>query len=96
MLVKKSRYRDVRTFEPLSDGSEVFPGLRVRHIGSATGVIEHEVQTSDRLDQLARNYYNADRLWWRIVDANPEFTFGPDMLGEEMAGQVILIPKLKE
>ena len=96
MLVKKSRYRDARTFDPLSDDSEVFPGLRARRIGSATGVIEHEVQASDRLDQLARNYYNADRLWWRIVDANPEFTFGPDMLGEEMAGQVILIPKLKE
>jgi len=96
MLVKKSRYRDALPFEPLSDGSEVFPGLRSRRIGVATGVIEHEVQASDRLDQLARNYYNDDRLWWRIVDANPDFTFGPDMLGEDMAGQVILIPKLKE
>jgi len=96
MLVKKSRYRDARTFEPLSDGSEVFSGLRSRRIGPATGVIEHEVQASDRLDQLARNYYNDDRLWWRIVDANPEYTFGPDMLGEDMAGLVILIPKLKE
>ncbi len=96
MLVKKSRYRDALTFEPLSDGREVFPGLRSRRIGPATGVIEHEVQANDRLDQLARNYYNDDRLWWRIVDANPDFTFGPDMLGDEMAGQVILIPKLKE
>ncbi len=96
MIVKKSRYRDARTFEPLSDGSEVFPGLRARRIGTAIGVIEHEVQASDRLDQLARNYYNDDRLWWRIVDANPEYTFGPDMLGEDMAGLVILIPKLKE
>jgi len=96
MLVKKSRYRDARTFEPLADGSMVFPGLRARRIGPATGMIEHEVQASDRLDQLARNYYNDDRQWWRIVDANPEFTFGPDMLGDDMAGQVILIPKLKE
>jgi hypothetical protein len=96
MLVKKSRYRDAKTFEPLSDGSEVFPGLRARSIGPATGMIEHEVSASDRLDQLARNYYNDDRLWWRIVDANPEFVFGPDMLGEDMAGRVILIPKIKE
>jgi hypothetical protein len=96
MLVKKSRYRDAKTFEPLSDGSEVFPGLRARRIGPATGMIEHEVSASDRLDQLARNYYNDDRLWWRIVDANPEFVFGPDMLGEDMAGRVILIPKIKE
>jgi hypothetical protein len=96
MLVKKSRYRDARTFEPLADGTTVFPGLRARDIGPATGMIEHEVSASDRLDQLARNYYNDDRLWWRIVDANPGFVFGPDMLGEEMAGRVILIPKIKE
>jgi len=96
MLAKKSRYRDARTFEPLADGRGVFPGLRARRLGPATGMIEHEVQASDRLDQLARNYYNDDRQWWRIVDANPEFTFGPDMLGDDMAGQVILIPKLKE
>jgi hypothetical protein len=96
MLVKKSRYRDAKTFQPLSDGTEVFLGLRARRIGLATGMIEHEVQATDRLDQLARNYYNDDRLWWRIVDANPGFVFGPDMLGEEMAGRVILIPKAKE
>jgi nucleoid-associated protein YgaU len=96
MLTKKSRYRAASFFAPLADGSEVFPGLRAREIGPATGVVEHEVQAGDRLDQLARHYYNSDRYWYRIVDANPEFSFGPDMLGEAMAGRVILIPKLKE
>ena len=96
MLSKKSRYKDARFFSPLADGTEVFPGLRAREIGPATGVVEHEVQASDRLDQLARHYYNSDRHWHRIVDANPEFSFGPDMLGEQMAGQAILIPKMKE
>ena len=96
MLVKKSRYRDALSFEPLSDGSEVFSGLRSRRIGIATGVIQHEVQASDRLDQLARNYYNDDRLWWRIVDANPEFVFGGDMILDRMEGQVILIPKARD
>jgi len=96
MRTKKSRYKDARFFDPLSDGTEVFPGLRAREIGQATGVVEHEVKAGDRLDQLARHYYNSDRHWYRIVDANPEFNFGPDMLDEEMAGRVILIPKLKE
>ena len=96
MLTKKSRYRNSFHFESLSDGSEVFDGLRARQIKTATGVIEHEVLAGDRLDQLARQYYNDDRLWWRIVDANPQFSFGPEMLGEEMAGRVILIPKIKE
>lgn len=96
MLVKKSRYKDAGTFEPSADGNEVFAGLRPRAIGEAVGVVEHEVQATDRLDRLARHYYNNDRLWWRIVDANPQFVFGADLLGEEMAGRVILIPKIKD
>jgi len=96
MLTKKSRYKNSLYFEPLSDGSAVFDGLRARQIKTATGVIEHEVLAEDRLDQLARHYYNDDRLWWRIVDANPQFNIGSEMLGEEMAGRVILIPKIKE
>ncbi len=96
MLVKKSRYQNTPGFQPREDGGEVFPGIRARPIGPATGVIEHEVRAGDRLDQLARHYYNDDRLWWRIVDANPQFTFALDMLGEQAAGTVILIPKIKE
>jgi len=96
MLVKKSRYKDAGSFEPAEDGSEVFAGLRSRTIREATGVVEHEVQATDRLDRLARHYYNNDRLWWRIVDANPQFVFGPDLLGPDMAGRVILIPRIKE
>jgi nucleoid-associated protein YgaU len=96
MLVKKSRYRNARTFESLADGTQVFSGIRAREIGAATGVIEHEVQAGQRLDQLARHYYNDDRLWWRIVDANPEFTLGLDILDSELEGRVILIPKVKE
>ena len=96
MLLKKSRYKTAEPFAPLADGTEVFPGLRAREIGPATGVIEYEVKADDRLDMLARHYYNDDRLWWRIIDANPEFVFGHEALGEEMAGQVILIPKARE
>lgn len=96
MLVKKSRYQEAEPFETTADDGEVFVGIKARAVGEATGVVEHEVQASDRLDRLARHYYNNDRLWWRIVDANPQFIFGPDMLGEEMVGQAILIPKIKE
>lgn len=96
MLTKKSRYKNSPRFEPLAAGTEIFNGLRTRQIGLATGVIEHQVLADDRLDHLARHYYNDDRLWWRIVDANPLFSFAPEMLAEEMAGKVILIPKVKD
>jgi len=54
------------------------------------------VQAGDRLDLLARHYYNDDRLWWRITDANPDFLYAGDMVLEGMEGRVILIPKAKE
>jgi len=96
MLTKKSRYKNTPAFAAGADGSQPFSGLRTRAIGPATGVVEHEVKADDRLDHLARHYYNDDRLWWRIVDANPQFSFAPDMLGDEMAGRVILIPMARE
>ncbi|MCB1761061.1 MAG: hypothetical protein KDI68_14920 [Gammaproteobacteria bacterium] len=96
MLSKKSRYRDALPFAGDSRGETVFRGLRARPIGAATGVVEHEVKVGDRLDRLAHHYYNDDRLWWRIVDANPEVLFGQLLLESSMAGRVILIPKARE
>lgn len=95
-LTKKSRYRDSPHFALREDGSEVFPGLRSRKIGPASAVIEHEVEADNRLDRLAGNYYGNDRLWWRIVDANPENIFSGDLLDADDADQVILIPKARE
>ena len=96
MIVKKSRYKNFKPFVRTADNTEMFSGMRAREIGPATGMVEHEVKSGDRLDSLSRHYYNDDRFWWRIVDANPEFVLGLKMLDEEMAGQVILIPKGKE
>jgi hypothetical protein len=77
-----SRYLGVRPFVGQGDSPPPFRGARPREIGTATGRIEHTVRAGDRLDALARHYYNDDRLWWRIVDANPEFLFGADMVLE--------------
>ena len=96
MLFKGSRYENARSFDPAPDGSEVFEGRRSREIGPATGVVEHQVRAGDRLDLLARHYYNNDRLWWRILDANPLFVFAADMVTSEMEGEIILIPKARE
>ena len=95
MFLKGSRYEQARSFDPAGDGS-LFPGVRPREIGPATGVVEHVVKSGDRLDLLARHYYNDDRLWWRIADANPEFVHAGLMVAEDQVGDVILIPRAKE
>ena len=92
MFLKGSRYEKSRPFTTATAGRDTFPGVRPRAVETPPGVIEHAVRAGDRLDLLARHYYNDDRLWWRIVDANPEILCGGDLLAEEMEGQVILIP----
>ena len=95
MFLKGSRYEKVKNFDADAEGRR-FSGVRPREIGLAKGVVEHVVKSGDRLDLLARHYYNDDRLWWRIADANPEFVHAGRMLGEDRLGQVILIPKARE
>jgi hypothetical protein len=94
MFDRRSRYRDARPFVDAEDRSSGFRGTRPRPIAGASGVIEHQVKAGDRLDLLARHYYNDDRLWWRIVDANPEVLFGGDVLLEHMHGRFILVPRV--
>lgn len=91
MILKNSRYAPQRPFQPPD-----FPGVLPRAVETAAGAIEYEVKSGDRLDLLARHYYNQDRLWWRIVDANPDILFAGVLLSEAMVGQVILIPKAKD
>lgn len=73
MFLKNSRYAQVGLFQPGPDGRTVFRGVRARDITDAAGVLEHTQTEGDRPDLLAQNYYQEDRNWWRIMDANPEF-----------------------
>lgn len=82
MFLPGSRYEKARPFTSEKGGTGPFPGIRPRAIAPTPGVIEHIVQAGDRLDRLARHYYNDDRLWWRIVDANPEIFYGGDLVRE--------------
>ena len=81
---KGSRYEKTRHFAPDDNGELPFAGVRARSIGPATPVVEHEVTAGERLDLLALHYYQDDRLWWRIADANPEFLFAGPMLFETL------------
>jgi len=92
MFLRESRYRDQTPFNP----DKSYLGVRARQIGPATGVIEHTITSGDRLDLLARHYYNDDRLWWRILDANPDILHGGDLCMEDRVGETILISRGRE
>jgi len=92
MFINKSRYKDAGGFDLPSD----FSGVRPRDVGSPDGVVEHVVKAGDRLDLLARHYYNNDRLWWRILDANPDILHGGDLMITEREGEIILIPRARD
>ncbi len=96
MLLKTSRYKDARRFAPDAQGVLRCKGTRPRTIVAAVGVLEHVIQEGDRLDLLAHHYYSDARLWWRILDANPDLQSGVVFSLKERAGEVILIPKAKE
>jgi nucleoid-associated protein YgaU len=96
MLSKGSRYESAVPFTSAANDDAGFKGLRPRDIGPATGVVEHVVQARKRAELLAREYYNDGRLWWRILDANPDVMFAGELESQEMEGDVILIPKAKE
>jgi len=90
------RYQNAIPFEGQDGQLPVFKGGRARKIGPATGVIEYIVKADDRLDLLAQYFYVDSRKWWRILDANPEIVFGPDLTLEDNIGDTILIPRASE
>ncbi len=96
MAGKGNRYQYTRPFVSQDGQAAVFKGNRARTIGPATGVIEYVVKADDRLDLLAQYFYVDSRKWWRILDANPEIVFGPDLTLEQNIGATILIPRASE
>ncbi|MBM9613168.1 tail protein X [Desulfobulbus rhabdoformis] len=95
MLLSNSRYKNGRRFEADTQGVVRCKGIREREIGAAVGVVEHMIEAGDRLDLLAHRYYNDARLWYRILDANPDLANGVEVSLSQRVGEVILIPKAK-
>ena len=92
MRRKGSRYENTSLF-----GSESgFQGFRERSLKSSPGILEHTVLHTDRIDLLAQSYYQNDRRWWRVMDANAEFLCGFELVDDEMHGDVIAIPSSRE
>lgn len=95
MILKNSRYFKARAYQD-TGALAPFAGVRPREIGPAAGVIEHTIGPGDRFELLAQRYYNDTRMWWRILDANPNVLYAADLFKPENQGAVILVPRAVE
>jgi hypothetical protein len=95
MIKKGSRYENAQPFQPGEDGRLPFRGIRARVIGAARPVLEHHLRAGERHDSLSAHYYNEARLWWRILDANPDVLYAGD-LAERDPADPLLVPRASE
>jgi hypothetical protein len=84
MFAKNSRYRPLPDVVTLDIKGRTLPAKSARLLPAVTGTFLHTVKADDRLDQLAFQYYQQPRKWWRICDANPAFLSPQDLLGKEL------------
>jgi hypothetical protein len=82
MFSKRSRYYrlDDTTF---SDHAGIDRQCKaLRRTLAVAGQFLHTLEASDRLDHLAYKYHRQSLHWWRICDANPEFSDPLALLGQ--------------
>lgn len=83
MFFKNSRYFKLENAAKLDGEGRVFETKELRLLPAASGEFQHIIEDTDRLDTLAHKYYKKSAQWWRICDANPEFSSPRGLLGNE-------------
>jgi hypothetical protein len=82
MFSKISRYRKLPDEVTVDVNGRRLESKSLRLLPEVTGTFLHNIEDSNRLDQLADKYYKQPRKWWRICDANPEFMSPQALLGK--------------
>lgn len=95
MITPGSRYENAVLFQHSANDPHPFQGIRPRAIAPARPVLEHTLREGERHDWLAVHFYNEQRLWWRILDANPDVLYAGD-LEQRVASDPLLIPRAVE
>jgi hypothetical protein len=83
MFDKFSRYRDVPDVAVPDARGRIVSAKDSRPLPTVTGTFRHTVTSSDRLDQLANQYYGQSLRYWRICDANPDLLSPFALLDQE-------------
>jgi hypothetical protein len=81
MFFKNSRYRKQPFAVTIDARGRRFKSVSLRATPETDGTFLHTIEEGDRLDHLGYRYYKAPRKWWRIADANGEFSSPIDLLG---------------
>ncbi len=99
----RKRYSTTEHFQWDDPSVAPFRGLMPRAVGRPGAYLEYELKPGDRLDSLSEEFYGDPRLWWMIVEANPDIFFPVDLVYADdpdvrtqvakiAAGRRILIP----
>ena len=89
MIYQHSRYSKTPLFN--RDGNIIFRQRR-RFVFGMSGSQRHRFKESDRLYNLAREYYGDSQLWWVLLDANPQYRTEMDI----KSGDVLAVPSYEE
>jgi hypothetical protein len=82
MFFANSRYRKLPDEVTVDSQGRRLTSKSFRIPPRVTGIFQHTIEDSDRLDNLAAKYYKQPRKWWRICDANPELMLPQALLGK--------------
>jgi hypothetical protein len=83
MFFKNSRYRKLPDEVTVDIKGRRLLSKSLRLPPEVSGTFLHTVEQSDRLDHLSYKYYKQPRKWWRLCDANPEFSWPQALLGKD-------------
>lgn len=91
MFARSSRYRNLAEVHSVDRNGQPVVVVELRFTPETAGQFLHTVTDHDRIDLLAFRYYSDPSKWWQICDANPQFSYPPDLLDQRMAVEEQLV-----
>jgi hypothetical protein len=83
VITKGSRYRNLPESDFITARGERIHSQTFRRIDPLAGSFRHIVNDADRLDLLGYKYYGDSTRWWQIADANLDFAYPGELVGDQ-------------
>lgn len=73
MIYSDSRYADGNIFRAYKPATDAYEATVTRNFPTeSSSYFVHTWSHDDRIDLVSLKYFGDGRLWWRIMDYNPE------------------------